>query len=83
MQGIEFEDNRDFSGISTKVSVQSMKPSLMMKLLAKIGIADKTTANYILLAIAIVGFGLTIFLYADLLSSKTEEIIISDYEAMM
>lgn len=68
MQGIEFEDDKNMGGLSTKASqVPTEKQSFMLKLLEKAGIKDKATANMILLAIAGVCFGVTIYLYAGLL----------------
>lgn len=73
MQGIEFEDDKNLSGLLTKVPVQSAKPSFMMGILAKIGVIDKTTANFILLGVAAAGLGVTIFLYAGLLSEPAKD----------
>lgn len=73
MQGIDFEDDRNFSGISSQVPTQSMEPSFMMGILAKIGVADKTTANLILLGVAAMGLGVTIFLYASALVEKEKD----------
>ena len=69
MQGIEFEDDGNYNGLQTRASqVPVGKPSFMMRLLAKAGIIDKTTANLILLGLALIFFGITIFLYASALS---------------
>lgn len=69
MEGIEFEENREYRGLSTKASqVSERKPSFMMRLLGRAGIVDKTTANLILLGVALIFFGITIFLYASALS---------------
>lgn len=81
MQGIEFEDEKDL-GIVSAVGAQTPegKPSFMVSLLEKTGVTDKSTANLILLVIAIVLFGITIFLYSGLSNTKdsprrtTEEI---------
>lgn len=68
MQGIEFEDDRNLSGLVTKMVVKPASgQSSMIRILAKVGIEDKTTANYILLGVSVVFFGVTIFLYAGIL----------------
>ncbi|MFA5997733.1 MAG: hypothetical protein WC791_04610 [Candidatus Paceibacterota bacterium] len=73
MQGIEFDEDKDLGGYSlrkvSKVTSEG-KPSYMFKLLNKAGIEDKTTGNFILLCIAIVFFGITIFLYAGVLGNN-------------
>lgn len=73
MQGIDFEDDRNFSGISSQVPAQSAEPSFMMGVLAKIGVMDKTTANLVLLGVAAIGLGVTIFLYAGALGEKKKD----------
>lgn len=73
MQGIDFEDDRNFSGISSQIPAQREGLSLVMGLLAKMGIADKATANFILLGVAAIGFGVTIFLYAGALVEKEKD----------
>jgi len=80
MQGIEFEEDKDFSGLKTpglkvgtfEVPVQKHGPFL--KLLEKIGIDDKTTGNFILLGVAAIFFGITIYLYAGLLGDGAQSI---------
>ncbi|MBI5077907.1 MAG: hypothetical protein HZB11_00880 [Candidatus Yonathbacteria bacterium] len=74
MQGIEFEEDKNFSGLS-KTAPQALeaKPSLMMKLLERIGVVDKTTANFILLGVAAIFFGVTIFLYARTLVEPAKD----------
>lgn len=74
MQGIEFEEDRSFSGPSKTASqVPAEKPSLVMGLLEKMGIADKTTANFILLSVAAIFFGITIFLYSGILAKPEKD----------
>lgn len=73
MQGIDFEDDRNFSGISSQIPTQREGSSLLMGLLAKVGVVDKTTANFILLGVAAIGFGVTIFLYAGALVEKEKD----------
>lgn len=77
MQGIDFEDDRNLSGLASRVPIQTAKPSFLMRLLARVGVEDIAVANYILLGVAAIFFGITIFLYADLLSNKAEVIITS------
>lgn len=72
MQGIEFEDDKNMSGLSMKApQAPAEKQSFMMKLLEKVGIKDKATANFILLAIAVIFFAITIYLYAGILGGNT------------
>ncbi|MEK7568807.1 MAG: hypothetical protein AAB497_01700 [Patescibacteria group bacterium] len=73
MQGIDFEDDRNFSGISSRIPVQTAKPSFMMRLLASVGVADSATANYILLGVAAIFFGITIFLYAGVFAEPVKD----------
>lgn len=69
MQGIEFEDDRSNQGSTvTDRGNRNSRPSAMMRLLFKIGVSDPSAANYILLGIAVLFFGITIFMYADILS---------------
>lgn len=88
MQGIEFEEDNDFRGLKVRTVPSSIeKPSFIMNLLEKFGIADKTTANFILLGIAMVFFGITIFLYAGILgenvpSRQSAEQITAQLKAM-
>lgn len=72
MQGIEFEEDKDLRELQLKaVSGSTEKPSFVMKLLEKVGVTDKRTANIILLGIAIIFFSITIYLYSGLLESNT------------
>lgn len=71
MQGIEFEEDRNFSGLSTQAQQRpAPKQSLIMGLVAKMGITDTATANYILLGVAMLFFGIAIFLYAGVLGEN-------------
>ncbi len=45
----------------------------MMRLLASVGVADSATANYILLGVAAIFFGITIFLYAGVFAEPVKD----------
>lgn len=64
MQGIEFETDQ-----SPVVEYQNttQKRSGMMRLLGKLGIDDPILANFVLLGLAAIFFGVAIFLYAGIL----------------
>ncbi len=64
MQGIEFEVDE---ASSTGVQYTEKKKSTMVGFLARIGVSDATTANIMLLAVAAILFGITIFIYAGVL----------------
>ncbi len=67
MQGIEFEEDKDFSGLKAKAIEPTVtRQGFIMKFLEKGGISDKTTGNFILLGISMIFFGVAIFLYAGL-----------------
>lgn len=66
MQGIEFET--DNASSSSQKNISSEKTSAMVELLLKFGVKDTSTANYILLGIAGIFLGISIFIYAGLLS---------------
>ena len=71
MQGIEFEEEKSFNTPPIVHSKEPTgRPSLILGLLIKIGVSDRTTANIILLGIALVFFGITIFLYAGILGNS-------------
>ena len=71
MQGTEFEDDKNFSGLSSRASQFSTeKPSFMFTILQKMGIADKATANFVLLAVAMFFLCVTIFLYSGILGEN-------------
>lgn len=59
MQGIEFETEQS---PSSKSSQREAKQSFMVRFLMKLGVPDVVTANYILLGIATLFFGIAIFL---------------------
>lgn len=71
MQGIEFEEGNNLHSLKAKtLSTPVAKQGFLMGLVEKTGIADKTTANFILLGIAMIFFGITIFLYAGILGES-------------
>lgn len=88
MQGIEFEEDKNFQGLKAQtLSAQVAKQGFLMSLLEKLGVNDKPAANLILLAIAAIFFGITIFLYAGVLgenvpSKQGVEEIIAQQKAM-
>lgn len=72
MQGIEFEEDKNYQGLKTQtLSTPVAKKGFLLKLLEKAGITDKSTANLILLSIAAIFFGITIYLYAGILGGNT------------
>ena len=68
MQGIEFEEDRNYQ-INTGADRQTAtsRPSSIMKMVFKMGVSDPATVNYILLGLAAIFFGVAIFLYAGIL----------------
>ena len=70
MQGIEFETDQTSRVASTSHYVTPKKESMMVRLLAKVGIEDTITANFVLLGIVGLMFGITIFLYAGILGES-------------
>ncbi|HBB44191.1 MAG: hypothetical protein UW27_C0011G0017 [Parcubacteria group bacterium GW2011_GWA1_44_13] len=87
MQGIEFEDDKDFQGLKASglkvgtFEVPVAKQGPFLKLLEKAGIDDKATGNFVILGIAAILFGIAMFLYAGILGENvpskqsTEEIM--------
>lgn len=74
MQGIEFEENNDIQELSPRVIKNyAVKQSFFMRLLEKARVADKTTANFILLGIAVLFFGIAIYIYSGLNKSPTDQ----------
>ncbi len=69
MQGIEFETDKSLDMITPRGPV-SPKKGAILKLMAKLGIDDIVTANYILFGISVILIGVTIFLYAGLLAKS-------------
>lgn len=88
MQGIEFEEDNNLQGLKAQtVSTPVAKDGFIIRLLAKAGIADKSTANLILLGIAAIFFGITIYLYAGILgenvpSKQSAEELMTQQKAM-
>lgn len=82
MQGIEFEEDKNYQGLKAKTfSSPSRSKSAMMELLEKAGITDKATANLILLGITAFFFGITIFLYAGILGDSANSVLSSEQMA--
>lgn len=74
MQGIEFEKGEDFAGLKAKVyEAPVAKQGFIIRLIAKAGIVDKSTANLILLSLAALFFGIAIFLYAGVLAEPAKD----------
>lgn len=73
MQGIEFENDKDV-GINNSSEVSPSKVPLMVGWLMRIGIADTAMANYVLISIAGIGIGLTIFMYANALAEPKKDL---------
>lgn len=69
MQEIEFETDKGYDAGSANAQSKSM----MVRWLANIGITDTAMANYILIGMAGIFFGVTIFLYADALSEPAKD----------
>lgn len=71
MQGIEFEEDKNFQGSNVATPPDTIeKKGFIIDFLAKAGITDKSTANLILLGVAAIFFGITIFLYAGILGEN-------------
>lgn len=71
MQGIEFEEDKNYQGLKAQtLSTPAIKQGFIMKLLEKAGVSDKSTANFILLGVAAIFFGITIYLYAGILGEN-------------
>ena len=64
MENIEFELEK-----STTQTYSAPKKPKMVELLAKMGVRDERTANYILIGVIILGFILTYRLYAGVFGS--------------
>lgn len=75
MEGIQFEEDREYSGLKGRaVQGSAEKQSFMMWLLEKAGVEDKTTANFALLGVAVVLFGITLFLYAGIFAEPKKDL---------
>lgn len=74
MEGIQFEEDREYSGLKARaVQGGAEKQSFMMGLLEKVGIEDKTTANFALLGVAIVLLGITIYMYSGIFAEQKKD----------
>lgn len=69
MQGVEFDEDKNYR-INTGADRENTtsQPSSMTKLVFKMGVNDPSAANFILLGVAAIFFGVAIFLYAGILS---------------
>mgnify|MGYP001613080673 CR=1 FL=1 len=71
MQGIEFEEDKNYQGLKAQALAPVMeKQGFIMKLVMKTGVTDRATVNLILLAVAAIFFGITIYLYAGILGNN-------------
>lgn len=71
MEGIEFEEDKGFQPSRVNSgSSQEKRSSLILRLLKKAGITNRSTANLILLAIAVTAFVLSFYLYTGLNKEK-------------
>lgn len=88
MQGIEFEEDKNYQGLKAQASsTPGAKGGFIISLLAKAGIKDKSIANLILLGTAAIFFGIAIYLYAGILggsssSNQSPEKIMAQQKAM-
>ncbi|MFZ2303539.1 MAG: hypothetical protein WAV98_01970 [Minisyncoccia bacterium] len=75
MQGIEFEEDKDYQGLlrAKTLANTTSKQGFIMKFMEKIGFVDKTTANFVLLGLVAILFGITIFLYAEILTEPAKD----------
>ena len=79
MNDIKFEVDQ-----APQVNLSTAKESILAKWIVKLGITDNiATANYILLAIAILFIGITIFMYVGIFSEPTQvPLSIDEQQAM-
>lgn len=69
MEGIEFETDKSYAPDSyAQQETSSPYAPMMVRWLMGTGITDLATANYILIGMAGIGLGVTIFLYASALA---------------
>lgn len=74
MQGIEFEEDKDYQGLKAKTIANApAKQGFIMKTMERIGFADKSTANLVLLGLVALLFGTAIFLYAGILTEPARD----------
>lgn len=72
MQGIEFEAEKDDTASSSSQHREPFQRSSMMtQWLMRLGIVDVATANYILLGIAGLFFGIAVFIYAGMIGKPS------------
>ena len=71
MQGIEFDEDNNLQGLKTQtLSTEVEKGGFIVRLLTKVGIADKATANLVLLSLVAILFGFTLYLYAGIMDNS-------------
>lgn len=75
MQGIEFEDDKTYGNLEAKTFNPQEKSGFIIKLLAKMGIEDRSTANFVLIVFAVFCFAYTIYLYAGLLGDGASRVL--------
>lgn len=74
MQDIEFETDKNYlGGTYSQGGADSPQKSAMAQWLTKLGVTDPSLANYILVGVAGIFFGVTIFLYAGALSEPEKD----------
>lgn len=74
MQGIEFETDKSYTPSSyAQQGAPAQQTPTMVRWLMRIGVVDISSANYILLGIAGLFLGVTIFLYAGALSEPAKD----------
>ncbi len=73
MQEIEFETDQ-VSRTSSSPYLTEKKEPAMVKWLTKLGIKDEETANFVLLGIAGLFLGITIFIYAGLFAETPRDL---------
>ena len=78
MQGIEFEDDNGYGSLGAKTFTTPQRSGFIIKLLAKAGIEDRGTANFVLICIAVVFFAYSIYLYAGLLGDGASRVLSSE-----
>lgn len=72
MQNIEFETDKSYPA-GAYTSGEVAREPMMVRWLAKVGITDTSLANYILIGVAGIFLGVTVFLYANVLSEPAKD----------
>ncbi len=73
MQGMEFETDQINRASQSQYSTEKREPT-MVRWLIKLGINDPATANFILLGIAGIFIGITIFMYAGIFAEPERDL---------